>query len=566
MAEESTINQMKSEKIEPEDADEKANPNERLTITKVPPKILSRYLSGSRGSCHDLCKYGIPHAVEARPWSTKNKRVTKKERKTKVREENVTLTGTKKSGSSSKPSQTSKTEKGNSPVDIKEVTHEKTVTTEKNSPPFEETDVSSDRNNSDLRQAQSEPSLPVQECSKSQLKRETVKNKTPFGSSSRKETESRRKQTRKSSTGGKEKPTPPSSPLSSKHNVKKPQSLSSKSTKNMTRESSLRPHENAEEVQPEQASSDNLPDKILHVTEPASANSSEDLTLACDATRLSSPSPSSSGDKSLKHTNKKTTKSASSKKGLRSVAGNEGKANMLYRTRNVSEIPTVLSSISSTNSSLERQSISTSKSSRRGHDHKGENVKVGYKIMQKMSTKVGAASKVVVPARKLSFRRGKVIELQPQINNIPRRLKFRPARILGDDMRRDINCARKRTIADSGVGDEVNAANNKSEKAVSKLQTVEGSRRRSVWRKVGGDRSKIESSKSESDEKVVLRHQSVEGKKENPRLYNNVIEETASMLADLRKSKVKALVGAFETVISLDSHREAAAAEVSTAC
>lgn len=384
MAEESTINQMKSEKIEPEDADEKANPNERLTITKVPPKILSRYLSGSRGSCHDLCKYGIPHAVEAKPWSTKNKRFTKKERKTKVREENVTsLAGTKKSGSSSKPSKTSKTEKGNSPVDIKEVTYEKIVTTEKNSPPFEETDVSSDRNNSDLRQAQSEPSLPVQECSKSQLKRETVKNKTPSGSSSRKETESRRKQTRKSSTGGKEKPTPPSSPLSSKHNVKKPQSLSSKSTKNMTRESSLKPHENAEEVKPEQASSDNLPDKILHVTEPASANSSEDLTLACDATRLSSPSPSSSGDKSLKHTNKKTAKSASSKKGLRSVAGNERKANMLYRTSNVSETPTVLSSISSSNSSLGKQSIATSKSSRRGHDHQGENVKVGYKIRQK---------------------------------------------------------------------------------------------------------------------------------------------------------------------------------------
>lgn len=38
------------------------------------------------------------------------------------------------------------------------------------------------------------------------------------------------------------------------------------------------------------------------------------------------------------------------------------------------------------------------------------------------------------------------------------------------------------------------------------------------------------------------------------------------MLAELRKSKVKALVGAFETVISLDSPRDATAAEVSTTC
>jgi hypothetical protein len=60
----------------------------------------------------------------------------------------------------------------------------------------------------------------------------------------------------------------------------------------------------------------------------------------------------------------------------------------------------------------------------------------------------------------------------------------------------------------------------------------------------------------------------VEGKKkQNPGLYNNVIEETASKLTELRKSKVKALVGAFETVISLDSPREGAThAEVSTVC
>ena len=52
-------------------------------------------------------------------------------------------------------------------------------------------------------------------------------------------------------------------------------------------------------------------------------------------------------------------------------------------------------------------------------------------------------------------------------------------------------------------------------------------------------------------EKVVLRHQKVEGKKKMMTLFNNVIEETMSKLTKVRKTKVKALIGAFETVISL---------------
>lgn len=49
---------------------------------------------------------------------------------------------------------------------------------------------------------------------------------------------------------------------------------------------------------------------------------------------------------------------------------------------------------------------------------------------------------------------------------------------------------------------------------------------------------------------VVLRHQDVQ-QKDDQGLFNNVIEETATKLVKSRKSKVKALVGAFETVISL---------------
>ncbi|ERM94472.1 nucleolin [Amborella trichopoda] len=49
---------------------------------------------------------------------------------------------------------------------------------------------------------------------------------------------------------------------------------------------------------------------------------------------------------------------------------------------------------------------------------------------------------------------------------------------------------------------------------------------------------------------VVLNKGSIQGKKD-ALVFNEVIEETASKLVEKRKSKVKALVGAFETVISL---------------
>lgn len=59
-------------------------------------------------------------------------------------------------------------------------------------------------------------------------------------------------------------------------------------------------------------------------------------------------------------------------------------------------------------------------------------------------------------------------------------------------------------------------------------------------------------------EKVVLRHQDMQDKKDGLVLFNNVIEETASKLVETQKSKVKALVGAFETVISLQEKKPVA--------
>ncbi|KAI3987760.1 hypothetical protein MKX01_028494 [Papaver californicum] len=119
-------------------------------------------------------------------------------------------------------------------------------------------------------------------------------------------------------------------------------------------------------------------------------------------------------------------------------------------------------------------------------------------------------------ARKLKFRRGKVVNPQAE-NNGTRRLKFNRGKVLESNQ--------------NGADDN---------------------RRR--YRKSEVYNDDTNNGKPES-ENVVLRHQDEQGKKDAQGLYNNVIEETASMLVEKRKSKVKALVGAFETVISLQESK-----------
>ncbi|KAI9153090.1 hypothetical protein LWI28_005803 [Acer negundo] len=121
-------------------------------------------------------------------------------------------------------------------------------------------------------------------------------------------------------------------------------------------------------------------------------------------------------------------------------------------------------------------------------------------------------------AVKLRFRRGKVVDIQSE-NNGPRRLKFRRGRVLGENL--GLKADGRKIFKKRGIDDEKNDGKTGSEK-------------------------------------VVLRHQDVQGKKDSQILFNNVIEQTASKLVETRKSKVKALVGAFETVISLQESKPSA--------
>ncbi|KAF4385618.1 hypothetical protein F8388_010174 [Cannabis sativa] len=122
---------------------------------------------------------------------------------------------------------------------------------------------------------------------------------------------------------------------------------------------------------------------------------------------------------------------------------------------------------------------------------------------------------------KLKFRRGKVVDMHTE-NDAPRKLKFRRGRVLEN-------------------------------------QNVTADARRRRFKK----REEVDDTNAEAgSEKVVLKHQDVQGKKDAQGLFNNVIEETASKLAETRKSKVKALVGAFETVISLQDKKPSNTARV----
>ncbi|XP_051119512.1 uncharacterized protein LOC127243498 [Andrographis paniculata] len=112
---------------------------------------------------------------------------------------------------------------------------------------------------------------------------------------------------------------------------------------------------------------------------------------------------------------------------------------------------------------------------------------------------------------KLKFKTGKVVDLKSD-NYSPRKLRFRRARVLATE---DSKGSMGRTLRKGGAND------------------------------------KTGTTASSSSVKVVLKHQDVQDKKDAQCLFNNVIEETASKLVESRKSKVKALVGAFETVISL---------------
>jgi hypothetical protein len=113
---------------------------------------------------------------------------------------------------------------------------------------------------------------------------------------------------------------------------------------------------------------------------------------------------------------------------------------------------------------------------------------------------------------KMKFKRGKIVELPPD-SSVPRRLKFR-------------------------------------RKSTNEVSNRESQPTRRIYKR-NSTSNAVSTNPDMESPGVKLRHQDAQEKKDAQGLFNNVIEETASKLVGSRKSKVKALVGAFETVISL---------------
>lgn len=211
---------------------------------------------------------------------------------------------------------------------------------------------------------------------------------------------------------------------------------------------------------------------------------------------------------------------------------------------------------------------------------------------------------------KLKFRSGKTIDLQP-VNNTLRRLKFRRARTFDNKADESVSNNNKSIKADESVSDNnksieigniqvVKENNSKTSRkgkvvvsddkygspqsprsprklfrSVKVVGSTNNSRRLGFSQQARVNRAedgKSDSSKRGlrktrskddlygaglSSRKVMLKHQDMQGKRDDQGLFNNVIEETASKLVESRKSKVKALVGAFETVISLQERKPA---------
>ncbi|PIM99457.1 hypothetical protein CDL12_28045 [Handroanthus impetiginosus] len=192
---------------------------------------------------------------------------------------------------------------------------------------------------------------------------------------------------------------------------------------------------------------------------------------------------------------------------------------------------------------------------------------------------------------KLKFRSGRVLDIKPE-NNAPRRLKFRRTR--ANVNATDNNVSDKKKSIEIGSPQHVKENQTKSSRKSRVLVSEDKYRspiklfrteksldpqsdnnnlrklrfrrarelgaedtksdwRRRIFKRVG---DKNDAAGAElSSRKVTLKHQDLQGKRDAQGLLNNVIEETASKLVESRKSKVKALVGAFETVISLQERK-----------
>uniref|UniRef100_A0A2P2QPB6 Uncharacterized protein MANES_06G088100 n=1 Tax=Rhizophora mucronata TaxID=61149 RepID=A0A2P2QPB6_RHIMU len=514
-------------------------------------KVFSRYFSPSSSSCHDYCKYGIKHALETetktRSCILKSPTISKS--KGLDIDKVLTLAETKKKLIvSSTPNPGSESHKPDIPVSIKSKvllsTKKQNVLPNQLSLPIKRINISAGHANDSVVHIPSRPSsLLMKECLRNKEEGEAHEKREigpsllkPLGDISwgEKDEIKGKKELSTTSLGKQKVLLGATASLTARHSIKRVlmQSLSSTSSakkifstgkdNNLKGLSHVEDQRNIECADSKQTGIKDVTEKTIHVIESNKAKTMEPTEVENHSMALPPSLSSKSDGENLKQaqsaTHRPRLSPTSAKKFLRRVAGRvyaaqtplSSGSKSLRQTKGVprsSKSLTAPSSFKSTNSSTSSESYET--------EGGAVNTKVELKNEARKNGVIITKDKCS-PARKLNFRQGRVVELLPDISN-PTQLKFR-----------------QRVPADHQVG------NNDTMKCNLEKTELDG--------------GQLDAGKGES-EKFVLKHQDVQEKKVVQILFNNVIEETASKLAETRKSKVKALVGAFETVISLQDSK-----------
>ncbi|KAK6920936.1 Calmodulin-binding domain, plant [Dillenia turbinata] len=485
----------------------------RIDLMDGPPKVLSRYLNPSSSSCHDFCKYGTPHAFNEKTPQSRIKGVTV----VTVRGQGLAKTVASPAGKQ-KPSKKSspdlKMEMPPVPVVIK---------IEIPSTPKDYTVAFVPEIEPDASKLKS---LKNRRSSLPPLRNSSAENNYTYARSASKSGTNAK--SKASGMGVKKNLAPQSSALDTAARMKP------RSNKDSSGVTSLKSKKNIRKDEAEPAEDEIVEEKTLYVIEPESemgktgttadltSPSSEEKTQPVEkGTRPSQP-PSQSKKKGLKHGS-----NGNCVRKLPSSTGNKS----LRPTQNGVQIRKMSSSSPLSNSSVSSPALSKKVQQRGDPGSKliktiGSRVSEAANQKQKLKSdgkgrpRRGGPDCKDLTQKMQSFRRGRVVD--PQIeSHSPRRLKFRQARVLSDNQNKGE--PKKRTYT--------------------RKELVDG---------------QLKNTKT-GNVKVVLRHQAVP-KKTTKSLLNNVIEETASRLVETQKSKVKALVGAFETVISLQETKPLPAA------
>ncbi|PON96317.1 Calmodulin-binding domain [Trema orientale] len=539
MAEESINLQMTS--ATPDEGTIRRNSTGKKVSSNSGEKLVPHYLRASTGSCHDFCKYGRKHAFEEKARHSLPKRLAAKLNDSRSAVETIDSPGRKRSSMVKfKNSSDSRTRSPNAPSIYKQ----QPLTRSLDSLNVVRTDFRAERKKTSLvkLEAASSSKPRTNDALKSMKQKLSASTEKLEVSSKKGSTEAKpksfpgKRQTslkpksvplkplpstessgRLNGNGdtriGKRTGTPgvalkkvPASPtvlLSPRPSLSRVASLNRKQRSLKKVLSPLKNHNRIRKAEPTESKNDEVPEKTLYVIKMETENNTleSDQNETCETQVESLPHPSS-----LSPEPSSLPDSPSSSPHEDEEEEEEAEAEEEEEEEDQQESEYTVSESEDNTSSENNETESMENSGTPDMNNK-----------MRKSSELVCAEDDDDKASKLKFRRGKVVDMQPE-NNAPRRLKFRRGRVLEN-------------------------------------QNVTADARRRRFKR----REEVDGDSAETGaEKVVLKHQDVQGKKDAQGLFNNVIEETASKLVETRKSKVKALVGAFETVISLQDKKPSA--------